>query len=247
MSNNLASIYVVTNKLNRKQYVGQTIVSIKERLKNHKSCKRSILGKAIRKYGLDNFYVVDFNDYPLEVIDILEQDFIRLLNTQVPNGYNILGGGQHTRIGCKQSEEWIRKRMESKKNWKMTDEQRKHLSEIKTGKPNYKARGKKLSIEHRKIISDRMTGITPWNLGVPMAEATKIKAIAKLKGRIAPNKRKVMCIETEEIFDSIRLASIKVTGKTIGAGNISACAKGKWPTAYGFHWKFIDKLLEEDL
>lgn len=244
MSNNLASIYVATNKLNGKQYVGQTIVSIKERLKNHKSCKRSILGKAIRKYGLDNFYVVEFKDYPLEVIDILEQDFIRLLNTQVPNGYNIMGGGQHTKIGCKQSEEWIRKRI--RVGWKMTDEQRKYLSEVKTGKPNYKARGKKLFIEHRKIISDRMTGNIPWNLGIPMAEETKIKAIAKLKGRIAPNKRKIVCIETGEIFDSVRLACINIRGTNKGEANICACAKGKLKSAYGFHWKFIDKLFEED-
>lgn len=135
--------------------------------------------------------------------------------------------------------------MESKKNWKMSEEQKAHLSELAKKRPS-PMKGKKLSIKHRKIISDRMIGITPWNLGIPMTEEAKIKAIAKLKGRIAPNRRKIMCVETGEIFDSVRLACINIRGTNKGEANICACAKGKLKSAYGFHWKFIDKLFEED-
>ncbi len=54
-------IYIIRNKVNTKVYVGQTTVSIKLRFQNHLSAARHdkdyVIGKAIRKYGEQNFYI----------------------------------------------------------------------------------------------------------------------------------------------------------------------------------------------
>ena len=48
--------------------------------------------------------------------------------------------------------------------------------------------------------------------------------------------KKVMCIETKEIFNSIKEAS----NNRSEACNISRCCKGLRKTCRGYHWKFID-------
>ena len=46
----MGSIYVVTNKINNKKYVGQTIHTAQKRFNQH--CKDdNLLGRSIRKYG----------------------------------------------------------------------------------------------------------------------------------------------------------------------------------------------------
>lgn len=47
-------IYKVTNRLDGKIYIGQTRVSVKKRFKEHARAD-SLLGKAIRKDGIENF------------------------------------------------------------------------------------------------------------------------------------------------------------------------------------------------
>lgn len=47
--------------------------------------------------------------------------------------------------------------------------------------------------------------------------------------------KKVLCIETGEIFDSTRDASRKT-----GIGNISRACKGQYKTAGGLHWEYTD-------
>ncbi|MBR5677410.1 MAG: hypothetical protein IKX20_04655 [Paludibacteraceae bacterium] len=50
------------------------------------------------------------------------------------------------------------------------------------------------------------------------------------------NGKKVMCIETQMIFDNAAIA-----GKAVGvtAGAVSACARGETKTAGKFHWKYV--------
>jgi group I intron endonuclease len=63
-----AFIYLITNTVNSKCYIGQTINSVDDRFKGHCSDARAgstgTLHKAIRKYGKDSFIV--------EVLEILE-------------------------------------------------------------------------------------------------------------------------------------------------------------------------------
>jgi group I intron endonuclease len=95
-------IYVLTNKINNKMYVGQTKTSIYQRMKSHKYGNQNLhlpLKRAIRKYGIDNFDI-DTMKVDENKINIYEMCLIQRLNTLAPNGYNISSGGNASRNGC---------------------------------------------------------------------------------------------------------------------------------------------------
>ena len=52
-------IYLITNLLNGKQYIGQTRRPVLRRFKEHCSLKEkgTVLNNAIKKYGIDNFKI----------------------------------------------------------------------------------------------------------------------------------------------------------------------------------------------
>jgi len=103
-----ACVYVVTNRLNGKKYVGQTWLSVERRWLAHCNDARSgrgfcrVFHAAIRKYGPENFSVETF---PLlacstqDELDIAEQRMIAELKSLGPKGYNLLaargGRGVH--------------------------------------------------------------------------------------------------------------------------------------------------------
>ena len=90
-------LYVYTNKVNGKKYVGQTCKTLKRRAgKNGTGYNKcTYFYNAIKKYGWDNFVPkVLYNNLSKEEADILEIETIQKLNTRnVDYGYNILIGG----------------------------------------------------------------------------------------------------------------------------------------------------------
>jgi len=99
-------IYITTNIVNGKQYVGQTSRDFKQRKKEHTrpgDCK--YFYRALKKYGIDNFKWVSFS-CPEEELDWQETFLIAELKTQKPNGYNLDSGGHKHK---KASEETRRK------------------------------------------------------------------------------------------------------------------------------------------
>lgn len=92
-------IYLITNIITKKQYIGQTInyeKRIKEHIYGRKNRKNCIIDKAIQKYGKDNFkFELIKKANTQKEIDYLEKKYIKELNTLTPNGYNILKGGRH--------------------------------------------------------------------------------------------------------------------------------------------------------
>ncbi len=95
-------IYVHTNLVNGKSYVGQTTKGIASRWELHCRCARSphtpayktIFSKAIRKYGPEGFepQVLSRASSQAE-LDNLEKIWIILLQTKQPLGYNLSDGG----------------------------------------------------------------------------------------------------------------------------------------------------------
>lgn len=92
------AIYKITNKINNKCYIGQSNNPM-QRWTSHKShtnigddIGKSAIHDAMRKYGIDNFefsilgWYDDYNEK--------EQYYIRSYNSLIPNGYNILKGGE---------------------------------------------------------------------------------------------------------------------------------------------------------
>lgn len=100
----MIGIYKITNLVNGKCYIGQSI-NIDKRIKEHfwkATCEKdisfnSILHQAIRKYGKENFISEVLEECDVDKIDELEQQYIKKYNCVSPNGYNIMDGGQKIR------------------------------------------------------------------------------------------------------------------------------------------------------
>lgn len=103
-------VYLVTNKINGKRYVGQTSQSLQRRWNRHKSPmnhrRSSYLFNVICKYGANVFEVK-----PLVIVgtkqemDYYEQELIKIWDLRNPNkGYNLTDGGGGM-LGFKLSEE----------------------------------------------------------------------------------------------------------------------------------------------
>lgn len=84
-------VYLLTFP-NGKQYVGQTIHSVRDRVADH-GRKDDLVGNAIRKHG-DPEILVLAHARSRDELDDLERQFIEQLDTQYPNGYNLTDGGR---------------------------------------------------------------------------------------------------------------------------------------------------------
>lgn len=174
------TIYLRTNLVNGKQYVGQTC-DFKRREYNWYNTNWSYAGKLInnarKKYGVDSFKtsildVVKTQDESNE----METYYIKLFNTKTPNGYNLTDGGEGS-TGYNISDE-TRKRIseatkgennpfygkhhteetiEKLKNRVITDETRKKISEAAKGRPSA-FKGKHHTEETKKRLSEIKKG-----------------------------------------------------------------------------------------
>jgi len=113
-----------------------------------------------------------------------------------------------------------------------------------------------------KGMSDRKKGKSAyWNIGLKRSEEQKRNQSKKTKGRhLHPetefkkghkfpkeiidkcanaHKKKVVCVETGEIFDGI----IDATNK-YKVNFISACCKGRVLTAAGYHWQYLEDYIQ---
>ena len=92
-------IYKITNKLNNKVYIGQTIQKPIERFYQHcaKKCDKYIFNmvihKAIFKYGKDNFTFEVIEEVPKQQLNEREEYWIKYYNSYT-DGYNSTKGGQ---------------------------------------------------------------------------------------------------------------------------------------------------------
>lgn len=97
-------IYIYTNKINNKKYVGQSR-NLEKRIYEHERRAfkeeddeyNSLIHKAFRKYGLKNFLIEVFL-IEEEFLNIRETELIKELNSVSPNGYNITFGGNFSSI-----------------------------------------------------------------------------------------------------------------------------------------------------
>ena len=90
-------IYLITNPINGKVYVGQTLNYMK-RMNEHKNSGKTpkyYFSHAISKYGWENFTKeILIDDVPEEDLDNLEINYIDFYNSFGPGGYNLtIGGG----------------------------------------------------------------------------------------------------------------------------------------------------------
>lgn len=192
-------IYKITNSINGKVYIGQTSRSIERRWKEHccPSEQCPLLKKAIRKYGKENFSIVQIDSaIDREEANAKEKHWIAFYDSaNSEKGYNLSLGGS---IGD------------------FNDATLLKMSESHKGEKNHFF-GKHHSEESRKKMSLLKKGL--------------------YDGNKHPNARRVVCVDTGEVFDTIKEAEQKYN---IAHGKITAVCKNKYgrKTAGGYRWKY---------
>lgn len=92
-------IYIITNSVNSKVYIGQTIRTIEERFREHCRTKCSqgelnmLIKRAIKKYGEENFTITELERCKESELDDKEIYYISLYNSYY-DGYNMTKGGK---------------------------------------------------------------------------------------------------------------------------------------------------------
>ena len=185
-------IYCITNRINCKKYIGQTVRSLKERWKDHckslKKGEKTYLYNAIRKYGITNFIIEFICECPdRDSLNNQEKYYISKYETFDSNkGYNLTRGGFGS-SGFKILDETKKKMSKShlgKKRSPHTEETKRKISESKKGKlwteeirkKHKEARkGYKHTEETKNKISKNNIGKHLYFLGKKHTEETKKK------------------------------------------------------------------------
>ena len=95
-------IYIIRNTVNNKVYIDQTKVSVETRWKEHLRHAQygdQIINRAMKKYGVDKFYIETLEICDLDIIDEREIYYIDLYDsTNKSKGYNVSIGGNTPRF-----------------------------------------------------------------------------------------------------------------------------------------------------
>jgi group I intron endonuclease len=163
-SENKMQVYLIANKVNGKQYVGQTVKALKTRWSEHKSpAAITRFSRAVKKYGPEAFEMSVLQVCETkEEMDFVEMFYIVLLNTKSPNGYNLTDGGEGT-SGMHPSPSTVEKMRQAKLGKKQTAE---HVASRLKGRTEGK-RWHGHTEETKKLISEKLTGPTNANFGKP--------------------------------------------------------------------------------
>lgn len=199
-------VYITTNLINGKQYVGDHSTNDLNcyKSKSYLGSGRPYLHNAIQKYGRPNFKreILEYCNTKQDAFD-LQEKYINEFDTLVPSGYNISPKGGHGVPNC-MSEETKRKISEANKGRKFTEEHKKKLciplSDETKRKISKSSKGRKLSKETlekrgpmleetKRKISKSSVGKKKGKRG-PMSEETKKKISEANKGRKLSNEHK---------------------------------------------------------
>jgi group I intron endonuclease len=184
-------IYLITNVVNGKKYIGQTTATCKRRYNAHKraafSCQSQLpLHRAMRKYSINNFSVEMIEKCnSIESLNAAESKWIAKLETFGPGGYNCTTGGE---------------------GFIVSDETKQKISNARAGV--------ELSEEHCKAISASMKGENNPFYGRTHSEETIIKIKETLVGKMDGEKNPFYGKQHSE--ESRRKISTSLVGTQVG-------------------------------
>ena len=241
-------IYLITNKINGKRYVGQTQqMDIQSRWRSHRKMSPTCIGRyllcAYRKHGIPNFkfqiICICFN----EDCDRYEEEYIKKFNTLAPNGYNLQTGGRITKLSD-ETKQYMSKRQKEI----VTDERRKAISE--------RTKGRKLTDEQKQVLS-----VYAKNRWQNMTQEVRTEYIKKLRNDESRDKSKEISEKSREALQTRADANKKCVGQfqnnimintfesmSHAARETNTCITSirhvcnnnpKYKTAGGFVWKFV--------
>lgn len=198
---------------NGKVYVGITGKKPEQRWKRGRNYgSNPAMMRAIAKYGWDNIeHAVLFSGITQKEAEEKERELISLYHANDGvHGYNITNGGES--VG------------------KMTEETKRKISEIK--KAQYS------TPEFRKKLSEGHKGLPAHNKGVPMTEEQRRKVSLAKMGCEGTGKRKVICIDSGTVYESITEAS-RETGAQMS--KIIEVCKHHRKATLGQRWEYVEE------
>lgn len=242
-------IYKITNKINDKVYIGQTVLGFKKRYKGgqwHKFTHNQHLKNSAHKYGVDNFEVTEILDVAFSKIelDLKENVYIKTYNSMCGKfGYNKTDGGssgipnEEVREKLSIASKGERNAMYGKNPLSyMSEDAYKKLMEVKRNNvlgeknPMYGAYGEKNpfygrhhSEETKKILSkkakERLAKHNPL-------KGRKFSEFEYGNNPQSVNNIKMTILETHEIimFDSVKRCAEWLTDNNI----VKTYGTGKW-------------------
>lgn len=248
----LCGVYKITNNINNKVYIGQSI-NIKNRWKDHinalnredSSC--TLLQRAWKKYKQENFSFEILELCSESELDDVEIKYIEFYDA-IRNGYNIeLGGNKNKHL----SDETKKKIGNSNRGRHHSEKTRQKMSESRVGENNGMY-GRHHSEESKKKMSDAaknrpghrpsddgLKRIRLANLGKEVSEETRRKIGEANKGDIPHNKnlQSVYCVELNRVFENASSAGKELN---IRSDNIINCCKHIRKTCCGYHWMYAN-------
>jgi len=235
---NLMVIYKITNLINGKIYVG---FDSKNRTIEKYAGSGKLISLAIEKYGLINFKKEIIEEVTPENWEERETYWIAYYNScDKKVGYNLTRGGEGTQLNGKLNGMWCKQ----------------HTIETRE-KMSTKRKGKKLSKEHIEKIKESLASYASIKVRAPHKEPNKVhcgknnhfygkKHIGDMsrfgkhrKGVSPTNAKKVKCLETNEIFDSLESASKKFDAPSSARRQISKVCRGKLKYYMGLTYAFV--------
>jgi group I intron endonuclease len=244
-------IYKITNLVNKKIYIGQTIQDdVEKRWELHRRLAKKDKGctdlkEAFNKYGIDKFkfevLIICFNEDCIEY----EKEYIKKYNALVPNGYNISEGGNGGPLfkGKHHSEETKNKLREfSKAYYGNPENRKKHGEKVKVALEK--------SEKWQKALAEGRVGENRKGKKYKMKTHDKEKIREGMNKYYRENKEKHAKIVSEKLgqkiiqydinntyicnYPSIAEA-VRQTG--IPKTTLQYCVSGKLKSAGGFIWK----------
>lgn len=222
LKHSMGIIYKVTNNFNNKIYIGQTIQPYQKRWNHH--LEESKLGsetkfhRAIRKYGKDAFRVEVIEEIPNEDLNEREIYWIDYYNSY-NNGYNSTPGGDNPPrndipVIC----------IETNTIYNSCKD-----AERKTGIS---------SVRISECVRHAYNRLTVNNLHwMTVEEYNKTGYIPK-KSKNEINSKKVICVETGIVYNSILEASKKTS---ISRQSIRRSCENITKNPTKFHWNYYNK------
>lgn len=243
-------IYKITNQINNKIYIGQTIKSRPtDRFSQHRYLARHIeqektisyLHRAMAEYGVDNFSFEIIEKVENELLNQQEQYWISFYNSLVPNGYNLtLGGDGAPGFSRPQSAQEREKKGQSvKRFYEEHPEKRKERSEQAKSYWSSEERRKEQSKRSKQFFQEHPDYFKGENNPMYGKHHTE-EALEKIRAHAATRKFPIAQLDKDtrkviQIFDGVKDAE-KALG--VSHGWLSKAAKVH-KIAYGYRWKFI--------
>lgn len=256
-------IYLATNLINGKQYVGQTKDFRLERriyehlldaeaAKKHNN-KNVAFHNAILKYGLDNFtFEIIETDIAEKYIDEREKYWIAYHNTYIhaenSNGYNETIGGQGTHGYVFTEADRQRMSQKLKAYWKELKETDKTEYDRLCKIRSKNLKGKAKSTETREKLRQAKLGSVPWNKGKFGLQSSKFKDTSTLPNILMFDLQTGVLVNTfVSVQNAVRslwpeLNKSDISTKVTRIASVCKLNKGH---AYGYIWRYKQDKYEQ--